>query len=175
MKRCRFTALSLVALLACACSKEAQPVASSGGGALEVYYAATPATGAKSVRDLRATAKSGDEVVFVGRAKDFVDGRAAVTLIDASLPACDEAGPMPDCSTPWDFCCDDPKDVAAVCALVELHDAQGLVKQGLRGFHGLEYLDTVTVKGKFEAGEQGVPTIVAQSIAITKRVKSAHK
>lgn len=173
MKLSRVVALPLVLTLLAACS--AKQSESAGGGALEAFYAATPPAAAKTVRELRASAKNGEEVVVVGRAKDFVGGLAALTLIDASKPACDEEGPMPDCPTPWDYCCNEPKDIAAVCTFVELRDSKGVVKQGLQGFHGLEHLDTVTVKGKLEIDDQGVPMVVAQSIAVTKRVKPAHQ
>src|SRR5262245_27783252 len=72
-------------------------------GALAPFYATSAPSGAQPVTAVRTSAKTGDEVVVRGRAKDFVEGRALVTIVDPSKPACDEAGPMDACPTPWDF------------------------------------------------------------------------
>jgi hypothetical protein len=106
-----------------------------------------------------------------GRIKDFVDQRAVAIVIDPSMKACDETGPMPDCATPWDFCCDPPDEVGAASLAVEVRDDSGTIKQGLQGFAGLDHLDTLVVAGKLEADASGNLTVVARDFFFEKRAK----
>jgi hypothetical protein len=158
-----------------ACTVEESPAPGSGASgastaALESYHAATAPANAKPVLEVRSSAAPGDEVVVKGRAKDFVDGRAMVTLVDASLRACSDPGdPMGDaCETPWDYCCIESDEVAASSATIEIRDASGVLKHGLRGFHGLDHLDTVTVTGTVEKDEAGNMTVVAKNLHVEK-------
>jgi hypothetical protein len=155
-----------------ACGHEASDShAATTSGPLQAFYVATPPANAKSVLELRSAGKSGDEVVVRGRAKDFVGGLAAFTLVDSSMRACDEEGPMPDCETPWDFCCDPIDEVNKATTSVEIRDASGVVKQGAQGFAGLDHLDTVVAAGKLERDERGNMTVIAKSFSVEKRPK----
>ncbi len=156
---------SLAALTLFSCGGETPKAATS---AVDSFFASPAPSGATSIVELRA-AKAGDEVVVTGRAKDFVEGRAQLTLIDNTAKACDEAGPMDTCPTPWDFCCDDPRDIAKLCATLQLRDASGVIKEGLRGHGGLEHLDTVIASGKLETDSEGNLTVNASRIAFVKR------
>jgi hypothetical protein len=167
---------SLLAVLA-ACTQESSSTPSTSSSspsasnaALDAYYAATPPADAKPVLEVRKAAAPGDQVVVKGRAKDFVDGRAMVTLVDASLRACSDPGDaMGDaCKTPWDYCCIESDEVAASSATIEIRDASGVVKHGLQGFHGLDHLDTVTVSGTVEKDEAGNLTVVAKNLHVEK-------
>jgi hypothetical protein len=163
--------LSLAPLFACSGKEESGPPSSVGVSAssLEPFLARTAPQGARPVAEVRASAKDGESVAVQGRAKDFVEGRAVVTVIDPSMPACDEAGPMDDCPTPWDFCCDDPGDIAAASATIELRDQQGPLRQSLKGLGGLNYLDTVVALGEVEKDEAGNLTVIARSLYVEKR------
>ena len=60
---------------------------------------------------------------FVGKDKTanvkvFVDGFAAFTIIDATVPPCG-VGKMDDCKTPWDYCCEDRAVLTAHTAGVD--------------------------------------------------------
>jgi hypothetical protein len=161
--------LATFALVAFASCRQEQASAARTGGPLESYLVATKPAGAKPVLAVRAEAKPGDEVVVEGRAKDFVDGRALMTIVDPSKSACDEAGPMDECPTPWDYCCDPPEEITAATAMVELRDASGIVKDGLKGFHGLDHMDTVVASGTLETDAAGNVTVVAKQIYVAKR------
>lgn len=173
MKRIPLLCAALLVVPA-ACTQEASTTPSGSStpsnAALDAYYAATAPADAKPVLEVRKSAAPGDQVVVTGRAKDFVDGRAMVTLVDPSLRACSDPGdPMADtCETPWDYCCIDPTEVAAATAAVEIRDETGVVKQGLQGFHGLDHLDTVTVTGTLQKDEAGNVTVVAKNLHVQK-------
>lgn len=166
MTRLALLPLALLPLLACT---EAKPVPAPGGSALEAYLAPTAAPGAVTVLEARGAAQPGQELVVRGRVKDFVAGRAVFTLIDPSLRACsDEGDPMQDtCETPWDYCCIPSNEVAAACATVEFRDAAGVLKEPVQGFHGLDHLDTVLVKGVVEKDDSGNLTLVARSFSFS--------
>jgi len=159
------------ALSALACSKE--PAAPAPSGPLASFVASVAPTDAKSVLSARKESAAGAEVTLVGRAKDFVTGRAAFTLIDSSLRACsDEGDPMADsCETPWDYCCIDPQEVSEACATIEVRDALGLIKSDIKGVSGLDHLDTVFVSGALEKDAAGNLTVVARSFYVRKAAK----
>jgi hypothetical protein len=127
---------------------------------------------AKDVVALKKEAKPGDEVVVRGRVggseAPFVDGRASFQLVDASLKACGEGTNMDECKTPWDYCCSDPKEIAAHSASVQVVGADGKpLRAGLEGVGGLKALGTVTVKGTVaKAGEGGPLLINARGIYV---------
>lgn len=156
------------ALFALACSNDAAPPAPSGPLSSFVDPLAPP--GARSVLAARKDAATGDSIAIVGRAKDFVGGRAAFTLIDSSLRACsDEGDPMDgSCETPWDYCCIDPEEVSAACATIEMRDAQGVIKSDVKGLAGLDHLDTVFATGVVEKDAAGNFTLVAKSLHVRK-------
>jgi hypothetical protein len=152
-----------------ACGTESAPPAASSDALAPFHVAAAPA-GAKSVLEVRASAKSGDDVVVRGRAQDFVNGFAAIVLIDSSLKACSDEGDAMKgmCETPWDFCCVPPEERAAASATVEFRDANGLLKSSAQGFHGLDHLDTLVVSGKVERDASGSVVIVAKNFSFEK-------
>lgn len=162
------TAVLLTSVLA-ACGKSESAAASTATGPLVAHRLATAPANAVDVVALRATAKPGDEVVVRGRVKDFVASRAVAIVIDPSKPACDEAGPMDDCPTPWDFCCDPADEINAASIAVDVRDDAGTIKQSLQGFAGLDHLDTLVAAGKLESDDKGNLTVVAKSFYFEKR------
>ncbi len=168
MKLHTFTGALALALFTLACSTESAPPAATGPLSSFVVNITPP--GAKAVLEARKGAAAGDAITLVGRAKDFVSGRAAFTLIDSSLRACsDEGDPMDGaCETPWDYCCIDPEEVSAACATIELRDEQGVIKSGVQGLAGLDHLDTVFAVGVVEKDDAGNFTLVAKSLHVRK-------
>jgi hypothetical protein len=168
----RFAFASLLLVAACSGkeSKSPAPVSTAAQQAAFATFAvdARPSD-AQPVLAVRANAKPGDQVVISGRVKDFVDGRAAFTLIDPSLPSCDEEGPMKTCDTPWDFCCTDIKVINQASATVELRDASGVLKTGLAGYRGFDHLTPTVVVGKLESDKAGNLLVAANQIWIGER------
>lgn len=119
--------------------------------------------GSTRVRDVRQNATDGAEVVVVGRVKDFVPGRAVFTLIDSELKSCRE-NEGDCCETPWDYCCVEADVVAKNTITVEVHDSAGRPlrtgPEGFKGFHGLDHLETITLRGKASRDRQGNVTVV---------------
>jgi hypothetical protein len=118
--------------------------------------------GAKDVLVVKKDAKDGDEVIVIGRIggspKPFT-GRAAFTIVDASLKSCNENA-EDDCPTPWDYCCVGKDDLTKATALIKLvgDDGQTLADDA-RAMLGLTELQTVVVRGKAKRDDAGNLTI----------------
>jgi hypothetical protein len=164
MNRQRLASLLLIAAPLLACSKEAEVPPPPVSALPEAFLLPAKPAAAKGVLEVRASASPGDQVVVAGRAKDFVDGRAVFTITDPSLKPCDEEGPMGDCKTPWDYCCTEASEVAKATATIELHDASGLARSSVRGFHGLDHLKRVIVPGVLAKDESGNVSVIAKAI-----------
>ncbi|MBI5765172.1 MAG: hypothetical protein HZA51_16775 [Planctomycetes bacterium] len=129
------------------------------------FFLTKEPAGAKSVEEVKKAVKAGDTVIIQGRVggskEPFVDGRAVFTLIGSGLHHCGEKGsPMPDCDTPWDYCCDTPKDIAAHSAIVQVVDAGGApLKVSLKGQNGMKELSNLVVVGKVSQAD-GKPLVI---------------
>ena len=149
-------------------------VAAADALPLGLILAERPA-GAKDVVAVKSQARPGDPVVVRGRVggskSPFVDGRASFQLVDASLKACGEGTPMDNCQTPWDYCCDDPKEIAAHSASVQVVGADGRpLRTGLSGIGGIKPLSVVTITGTVAAaGDAGTLVINATGIHVDRR------
>lgn len=124
------------------------------------YFVETSPANAKPIVEVKKGAKAGDAVVMEGRIAGRVDpftaGRASFMMTDMSLAVCQD-----DCKTPWDHCCDEPKDIAANAATVQLVDDKGeIIKVQANGVHGLapnvELIVVGTVKSLDENGNMVV-------------------
>lgn len=147
-------------------SQPAVPQAARGAQALpaDLVLGEAPA-GAKDVVAVKGEAKVGDTVVVRGRVggspSPLVEGRASFQLIDASLKACGEGNPDDKCETPWDFCCEDPKAIAAHSASIQVVGADGRpMRSGLKGVGGLKPLSEVTVKGTVAQGSDSGALVI---------------
>jgi hypothetical protein len=163
-----FGLLSVVGLLVGCGGGAPAPAASSGPSAEGAKYvlAAEPAD-AKGVKELKADAKDGEEIVIEGRIggdeKPWVDGQAAFMVVDKSLKPCEEG-----CATPWDYCCD--TDQLPSCkALVKIVDAEGkTIASDAKTLLGVKELTTVVVKGIAKKDEAGNLTVLASGVFVRK-------
>ena len=118
---CSFT------LLGCGEAKE-EPAASTTTSLPDNLFITTAPEGAVSIKELKASAKEGDEVVvevIVGGSGDpIVDGRASASIVDASLYNKCLSGDD-HCAEPWDYCCAPKEDLKASMANLQVVDADG--------------------------------------------------
>ena len=149
----------------CGEKKVASAAAPQAEISLDSYFSATAATAVGDIHTLRTTVKPGDSVVvsgrIMGRDNPFVEGRAAFVLGDPSvLQACNDK-PGDNCETPWDTCCNTNEEKAVGTATVQLVGADGRVlKQGLKGQHGLTELSKVTVTGTIDKASSAEALII---------------
>lgn len=142
-------ACAFLLLAACGGKPEVEPPAVDAGGAtyvLEADYA-----DAIPVKEAREKGE-GDEIVVFGRVRSEHDGSGAFTIIDQTMPYCGEVRKC-GCPTPWDYCCEQPEQVAALSIPVEIHDARGEVAEIPKS--DLKLLDLVAVKGTLTKTESG--------------------
>src|SRR5262249_12834206 len=101
-------------------------VITGGGGTIDTrYLLQEEPPDAKGVLDLKKDAKDGEDIVIVGRVggrvEPFVKGRTSFTIVDPSLKTCsDKEGD--NCTTPWDYCCEHPENLARATVLVKFVD-----------------------------------------------------
>jgi len=124
--------------------------------------------GAKGVKDVRAGAKTGDEVVVVGRvggrSEPFTKGLALFLIVDPSLK------PAMECDCPWDYCETPKKDLEPARATVKFVDADGApLKVGAREAFGIKELSTVVVKGRAVRDEAGNLVVVANGLFVKEK------
>lgn len=138
-------------LVLTACEKPTEPQATTPTVSLEKYFTQTTPSNPQPIHQIRTTAKPGDTITIsglvMGREKPFVDGRAAFILGDpAKLTPCNK---MPDdhCTTPWDACCDTPEAKLEGTATIQITENGRVLKQSIKGEHGLKELSTVTLTG----------------------------
>jgi hypothetical protein len=139
------------------------------------YLLASEPSGALGVLEARKQTKDGDDVVVVGRIGGRNDpwgnGQASFSIIDASFIPCSErAGD--DCTTPWDYCCDDPKEKLAAMATVQFVDDSGSVVQTpAKELLGVKELQTVVVRGKAKRNDGGNLIVLATGLYVRPEKK----
>jgi len=126
--------------------------------------------GAKEVLNVKQAAKDGDDVLMVGRIggskKPFLEGLAGFTIVDRALKSCSDR-PGDDCPTPWDYCCEDPKDLKEGTLLVKFLGENGkTLKKDARALLGVEPLQTVVVRGRAKRDGDGNLTVLASALYI---------
>ena len=165
--------LSLAALTACEKKSETAAPASSPEISLDRYFPTEMFSAVPSdIHVIRTTAKPGDTITvsgkIMGRAKPFVDGRAAFILGDPkTVTSCDK---MDDdhCKTPWDACCDAPEVKRNGTVTVQIVGEDGRVlKQSLKGVHGLKELSEVIVNGTVDKSSTAEALVInASALAV---------
>lgn len=154
-------------------NKEEKPVAQSAAAAAlptGLFLTAAPTGKATEVGQVISGAADGEKVVVTGvvggRKEPFVPNRAAVLIIDKSIPDCVAEGDA--CKTPWDYCCTPKEKLKGHVALVQVVDATGQpLKAGLEKAGGMAPLKTVLVEGTVQREkESGNITINATGIYV---------
>jgi hypothetical protein len=165
----RISACVSALILFTACGKNDVPqVTVESAPELEAFFTPTAPADAMQIHIARESAQPGSEITLtgrvMGRAKPFVDGRAALVLGDRTiLTPCNEK-PDDACATPWDVCCDSAEDKRKGTATIQIVGADGrVISQSLRGMHGLVELSTVTVHGTVAEGSSDEALIVNAS------------
>jgi hypothetical protein len=160
-------ALSLAPFALFACGGDAPAKASLPKSDVpESFYLASAPANPTTPLLLRTQPHDGQVVSVRGRAMDFFNGLSAFRLIDSELKSCADAGEKDHCPTPWDYCCNDPKDVSAAVITVELKRDGQLLRSSVHGFHGLDHLMTVTVRGKLTQDASGNLTLAAEGLHV---------
>lgn len=124
---------------------------------------------AKGVKEVRADAKSDEEVTLVGRiggdTSPWVDGQAAFLIVDPALKPCNEKDDDA-CEAPWDYCCDVDL-LPSHRAMVKVVDKDGkTVATDARKLLGIKELQTVVVRGTAKRDDAGNLTVLANGIYI---------
>jgi len=177
-----FSSKHIVALVAItvfsftvACDKPApnaaNPVAQSAGSiALPANLLVTeqPA-GAIGVIEARTTAKTGDRVAVIGRIggsrAPFVSSRAIFTIVDQSMKSCLETDEEEHCPRPWDYCCEDKKELAKSIASIEISDANGKpLALALESEGTFKPLMLIAVEGTLQSTEGGSFVVRAEHV-----------
>ena len=121
--------------------------------------------GATGVIDLRKEAQDGDEVVVIGRIagskEPIIKGRAAFTIVDLSLEACED-------DQPWVMCCTPKEDLLPAMVMVKFVDDKGnTLAQDARQLLGVKEWQTVIVKGEAIRDVDGnLTSVIAEGIFI---------
>jgi hypothetical protein len=169
MLRIHVSVFVLVASTICgACSDSTQVAerASPTSALPDALWLPTEPANARDVLLAKTQVHDGEAVVLRGRVQDFVDGLAAFVITDGALKPCNEEGPMPNCKTPWDYCCTDPAEITAASAGVEFQKDGAVLRTDAQGFHGLDRLAWVTVKGVARVDAKGNFTVVADGVYV---------
>lgn len=165
-----FGVLSLASILVgCGGGTTALPTASGPSAEGAKYVLAAEPADAKGVKQLKADAKDGDEIVIEGRIggdeKPWIDGQAAFMVVDNSLSPCSAEE---KCPTPWDYCCS-LNELPGCKALVKIVDANGkTVASDAKTLLGVKELTTVVIKGKAKKDEAGNLTVLASGVFVRK-------
>ncbi len=143
------------------------PPPAGNGLAENLWLSSAPASPEDPLALRAKDAKSGvvSVIGMVGGDKDvFVANRALFTLVDRSLKDCNRTGD--GCTTPWDYCCEDPKDIRSASVAVEIHEGGKLAPKSVRGFHGLDHGKTVIAQGELRRDEHGNLTLIATGLHV---------
>ena len=161
------------ALFLVACNKKTE--AKNDGNDIKIpekIFGSIDKATAVSVLDAKKL-KAGDEVTVTGKImgndNPFVKDRAMFIIGDPSLLKSCDTRPGDTCPTPWDNCCDDPKDIVKGTLSIQLLDKdQAIFKTGLEGKNGLEKLSTVVIKGKIAEADENSTVVTAELISVVK-------
>ncbi len=121
---------------------------------------------AVSVAEVREKAEDGDEVIvagwIAGSKQPIIEGRAAFTIVDLSLP------PMKCAEIPYSFCCMPKETLLPKVVLVKFVDEQGkTILKDARGLLGIKEAATVVIRGHAKCTEEGeVTAILADSLYV---------
>ncbi len=118
--------------------------------------------------------KAGDPIVLRGlvggRVVSLAPKGAIAVLVDEKKVVPCSANPNDPCTTPWDYCCEDPDKLKASIATVQVRGADGkIVRATLRGLGKLKELSTIVVSGTVDdVSSKNMLVINAASIYVEK-------
>lgn len=163
--------LGLAFTVGCGASSE-----SSAGSAAEVvdvdgsfYQLADEPDGAVGVIEAHETAEDGAPLVLMGRIGGaeypWIEGRAAFTLLDASLTVVAEGEDTDEGEICLAECC--ATELAGYTTLVKVVDGQGkVVSVDSRKLFGLQEEDMVVVSGTAQKDERGNFVMLAEGVYV---------
>ena len=127
--------------------------------------------GAVGVIAARESAEDGEPLVLVGRvggsANPWIDGRAAFTLLDASMTVVAEGGDSVEGELCTGDCC--ATERLACTTLVKVVDASGqVVRVDSRKLLGLKESDMVVVEGKAKKDQSGNFSMLANHVFVRR-------
>lgn len=140
----------------------------------------TEPAGAVGVIEARKSATVGGRVAVIGRIggsrSPFVSNRAIFTIVDPSLKSCVEMGDDEHCPRPWDYCCEDKRELAQAMASIEFSDASGAPLTISADADGtLKSLMLVAVEGVLQSNEGGSFLIRADHVYLVANDPLASK
>lgn len=155
MNRTASTVLSAVSILLLAgCSESSSSPESTASetttqtqSSSSTWVLTSAPVGDVSVKEAKASAKEGDQVVIRGR----IGGRHApmsndspvFTIVDLGLEYCGQTT-EDKCGTPWDYCCEMPSTIASNSATVQVEgDSVDLDAAGLEPLDEVVLIGTV--------------------------------
>lgn len=95
-----------------------------------------------------------------GRAEPFVEGRAAMAVMDPKVMSCNQI-PGDKCETPWDYCCEPKENIVLNSATVQVVGADGNpLRTTLKGANGLKPLDEILVHGTVKKSPDGKAIVI---------------
>ena len=127
--------------------------------------------GSIGVIEARDTAENGQPIVIVGRiggaANPWIEGRAAFTLLDASMALVADGADNEEGEICLEDCCAEERGKCTT--LVKVVDADGkLVAADSRKLLGVTEADTVVVQGTASKDESGNFTVLAQGVFVRR-------
>jgi hypothetical protein len=164
-----FSVAAMAAMLGCGTSSEsAVPTTAVNIDGSKFLLNEEP-DGALGVIAARETAEDGKPLVMVGRiggtANPWIDGRAAFTVLDASMTVVAESEDMAEGAICTEECCDAER--ATCTALVKIVDPQGsIVSVDSRQLLGVKESDMVVVQGRAQKDDKGNFVMLADRVYI---------
>ena len=161
------------ALTGCGGSSTPETAVSATTAAIngEKFLLADEPDGAIGVIEARDTAEDGQPVVIVGRIggaeNPWVEGRAAFTLLDASMAVVADGEESEAGEICLEDCCAEERGKCTT--LVKVVDADGkLVAADSRKLLGVAEADTVVVQGTASKDDSGNFTVQAQGVFVRR-------
>ena len=169
-------ALTMLALTAgCGTTSSSPMAAVTGDTSIEVdgskYVLSTEPEGAVGVIEARESVDDGSSLVLVGRiggtADPWIEGRAAFTLLDASISTVAEGEDADEAEVCPGDCC--ATERLSCTTLVKVVDAQGeLVPVDSRKLLGLKEADMVVIQGTAKKDKSGNFVMLADGVFVRR-------
>lgn len=169
-----YLSLSLFTILA-ACGDKAGPTADTPNGTpgntAKTGAAALTLAADPGVATTVLQAKEGGpnkNVIVEGRVYDLTKDWAIMKVMEVSMDYCGEVNKEDKCPTPWDYCCDNPDDIAKNSLLVMAVDGQGETLE-VPVMPGMRLVDKVKITGELTKDEHGNFVLLAKGIFRVER------